>query len=269
MEAYRSGHNGPDSKSGDPEMGPWVRIPPLPPTKVSCFDAKHGAFFIRKVGILPVPLGAPAILNCEFGAMVQAAQAHDALVFDPDGLSISKLDGGNGTISCAQPAADAGILYLEMARSAHGVVFQTVKRFCEKQRHFVLHKIAAGTILYCIDDTVDLRLCGFVDALHFAFVAQIIQGRPGVRHFHAELRRDGKAIGAENILSKSPRLPRRRAVGRGEPEIIRRCMQRQLLQKLPNDDRQTPGVGRADDSNRFVRFFSQDHRRSRWLAQAL
>ena len=31
MEAYRSGHNGLDSKSSDQETGPWVRIPPLPP----------------------------------------------------------------------------------------------------------------------------------------------------------------------------------------------------------------------------------------------
>lgn len=142
------------------------------------------------MGILPVPLGAPAILNCEFGAMVQAAQAHDALVFDPDGLSISKLDGGNGPIPCAQPAADAGILYLEMARSAHGVVFQAIKRFCKKQRRFLFHKVAAGVILYRADDAIDLLFGVFVDALHFAFVAQIEYGGPGVRHFHAELRGD-------------------------------------------------------------------------------
>ena len=30
MEKYRSGYNGPDSKSGCPEMGTWVRIPPSP-----------------------------------------------------------------------------------------------------------------------------------------------------------------------------------------------------------------------------------------------
>ena len=46
VEAYRSGHNGLDSKSSDPEMGPWVRIPPLPPTKSSCFDTKHEDFFL-------------------------------------------------------------------------------------------------------------------------------------------------------------------------------------------------------------------------------
>ena len=31
MDRYRSGHNGPDSKSGSPAMGSWVRIPPCPP----------------------------------------------------------------------------------------------------------------------------------------------------------------------------------------------------------------------------------------------
>lgn len=199
-------------------------------------------------------LRAFTILNREFGAMVQAAKAHDALIFDPNRLFIPDLDGGNGTIPRAQPAADAGILYAEMTCPAHGVVFQTVKRFCEKQRRFVLHKITAGTILYCADDTVDLWLCGFIDALHFAFVAQIIYGRPSVRHFHAELRRDGKTVGFQKILGKFPGLPRRRAIGCGEPKVIRLCTQRQLLQEFPDNARQAPGVGRADDSNRFIRF---------------
>ena len=34
MEWYRSGYNGPDSKSGVPATVPWVRIPPTPP--ISC-----------------------------------------------------------------------------------------------------------------------------------------------------------------------------------------------------------------------------------------
>ena len=33
MEWYRSGYNGPDSKSGVPATVPWVRIPPAPPEK--------------------------------------------------------------------------------------------------------------------------------------------------------------------------------------------------------------------------------------------
>ena len=31
MDRYRSGHNGPDSKSGSLARGSWVRIPPCPP----------------------------------------------------------------------------------------------------------------------------------------------------------------------------------------------------------------------------------------------
>lgn len=166
---------------------------------------------------MPVLLRAFPILNCEFGAMVQTAKAHDAFILDPNRSFFPDLDGGNGTIPCAQPAADTGIFYREMTCPAHGVVFQTVKRFCKKQRRFVLHKITAGTILYCADDTVDLRLCSFIDALYFAFVAQIIDGRPSVRHFHAEFRRDGKTIGVQKILGKSSSLSRRRAVGCGEP----------------------------------------------------
>ena len=33
-ERYRSGYNGPDSKSGVPATVPWVRIPPAPPNKL-------------------------------------------------------------------------------------------------------------------------------------------------------------------------------------------------------------------------------------------
>ena len=46
-EWYRSGYNGPDSKSGVLVTVPWVRIPPTPPTKSSCFDTKHEDFFLH------------------------------------------------------------------------------------------------------------------------------------------------------------------------------------------------------------------------------
>ena len=36
MEAYRSGHNGADSKSVSGATRSWVRIPPLPPT--NCYQ---------------------------------------------------------------------------------------------------------------------------------------------------------------------------------------------------------------------------------------
>lgn len=49
MDRYRSGHNGPDSKSGSPAMGSWVRIPPCPPQKVGNFDRNCLPFlFARK-----------------------------------------------------------------------------------------------------------------------------------------------------------------------------------------------------------------------------
>ena len=48
VEAYRSGHNGLDSKSSDPEMGPWVRIPPLPPTKDVDIDTMSTSSFLSE-----------------------------------------------------------------------------------------------------------------------------------------------------------------------------------------------------------------------------
>ena len=47
VEAYRSGHNGLDSKSSDPEMGPWVRIPPLPPPRDSDIDTMSESLFLH------------------------------------------------------------------------------------------------------------------------------------------------------------------------------------------------------------------------------
>ena len=38
MDRYRSGHNGPDSKSGSRASGSWVRIPPCPPQALKVQD---------------------------------------------------------------------------------------------------------------------------------------------------------------------------------------------------------------------------------------
>ena len=47
MDRYRSGHNGPDSKSGSLARGSWVRIPPCPPyVKISA----PGRGFLHKRG---------------------------------------------------------------------------------------------------------------------------------------------------------------------------------------------------------------------------
>lgn len=42
-EVYRSGHNGPDSKSGSRASGSWVRIPPYPPVR-ACNQADYRLF---------------------------------------------------------------------------------------------------------------------------------------------------------------------------------------------------------------------------------
>ena len=44
MDRYRSGHNGPDSKSGSHVSGSWVRIPPCPPMKNTAVQT--AVFFI-------------------------------------------------------------------------------------------------------------------------------------------------------------------------------------------------------------------------------
>ena len=44
-EWYRSGYNGPDSKSGVPATVPWVRIPPTPP--ISCWKCSIRSVLIE------------------------------------------------------------------------------------------------------------------------------------------------------------------------------------------------------------------------------
>ena len=60
-DRYRSGHNGPDSKSGSRASGSWVRIPPYPPKKsctlvqdfLQCLLFSWGQILIdRKVNVL-------------------------------------------------------------------------------------------------------------------------------------------------------------------------------------------------------------------------
>ena len=46
MDRYRSGHNGPDSKSGSRASGSWVRIPPCPPAKNRWIQRIHRFLFI-------------------------------------------------------------------------------------------------------------------------------------------------------------------------------------------------------------------------------
>ena len=48
MDRYRSGHNGPDSKSGSRASGSWVRIPPCPPTKPLKTKCFQGLFLFDK-----------------------------------------------------------------------------------------------------------------------------------------------------------------------------------------------------------------------------
>ena len=60
-EWYRSGYNGPDSKSGVPATVPWVRIPPTPPAKEPILpDGLFCCFFvvggIRKAALSGMPV---------------------------------------------------------------------------------------------------------------------------------------------------------------------------------------------------------------------
>ena len=59
-EWYRSGYNGPDSKSGVPATVPWVRIPPTPPNNIHPHPGMDVVFLLwvgfesRRLGDMPV-----------------------------------------------------------------------------------------------------------------------------------------------------------------------------------------------------------------------
>ena len=59
-EWYRSGYNGPDSKSGVPATVPWVRIPPTPPNNIHPHLGMDVVFLLwvrfesRRLGDMPV-----------------------------------------------------------------------------------------------------------------------------------------------------------------------------------------------------------------------
>ena len=76
--------------------------------------------------------------------MVQAGKAHDALLFDPDGLFVPELDGRDRAVPGTQTAADAAVLHMEMVRLAHGRIFDAINGLCKPKRHFALHEVASG-----------------------------------------------------------------------------------------------------------------------------
>jgi hypothetical protein len=58
-----------------------------------------------RVPILPVLFGCASILDRKYRTVVQAAQAHCALLFNPGRLFLFHFNGGNRALSGAEPAS--------------------------------------------------------------------------------------------------------------------------------------------------------------------
>ena len=69
-----------------------------------------------------------AILDCKAGAAVQAAQAHDALILDPDRLFIPHFNGLHRALLDAESAANAAILHMKMGGSPYMVIIKGAGR---------------------------------------------------------------------------------------------------------------------------------------------
>lgn len=108
--------------------------------------------------VLAVLAGSVVILDGELGAAVQAAQAHDAALFHPDGPPVPHLDGLVGALPRAEPAANAGIVQREVGRLAHLLVLGKGDPRCEVG-HGAPREVAVLAPLYPPDDLGDLLVC--------------------------------------------------------------------------------------------------------------
>ena len=136
-----------------------------------------------------------------------------------------------------------------MTGSAHRIIFQSVDQLRGENRGFAAHEIPALAVLHLPYHEIDPLLCILIDARNLDRVAQIEQGSPRIRHFHAEERVEGTAPLSHDIVSKSTGLPRRGPIGCSEPRITRVPIKHQPLQEIANYAGQTPGIRRADDAD--------------------
>lgn len=91
-----------------------------------------------------------AVLNGKVRAAVQAGQAHGAALFHPNRTLIPKLDCADGTVFCAQTAADAAVPHRKALRLPHQIVLKAVAELCEAAQY------PRATFYNYFDDKYDL-----------------------------------------------------------------------------------------------------------------
>ena len=100
------------------------------------------------------------VLDRKFWAAVQASEAHDAFLLDPDRLFAPQLDGLHRAFLRAQPTADAAVFHMEMGGAPHLVVVdRRGDPFCDEGRCARNHMAAAMPRANALYQTADLRFC--------------------------------------------------------------------------------------------------------------
>ena len=126
-----------------------------------------------------------AVLDGKLRAAVQAAEAHDASLLDPSRLFLPHFDRLHGAFSGAQPAADAGVLHVEIGRAPHPVVIKRPgDQLREDRRGARPHMAVRAAFAHALYHAVDLRfrvLCVFCDLFRGG---KVKSRRPGIRHLN-------------------------------------------------------------------------------------
>ena len=80
-----------------------------------------------RINILPVVLRSVSVLNCEFGAVMKAGEAHHALFLDPDGFAVRDSDGRHRAVLLAQTASYTAVFHDEIRGPACSVVINRAR----------------------------------------------------------------------------------------------------------------------------------------------
>ena len=202
------------------------------------------------MGVLPVPPGVSAVLDGELRTAVQAAQAHGALLLDPDRPPLPHLDGLYGAVRRTSAAADAALLQAEVGRLPDRSVVEGLREPLREKRGGTGGHPAVGMARTDpADGRVNVRLRGFGESRHLLRGGEVEDGSPGVRHPDGVEGVDGPA--PDRPARHAAGGPRRCAVGDKEAEVA--GMETGLREELLDDAGKAPEIGGRHDAEDVVR----------------
>lgn len=176
------------------------------------------------------------ILNGKLRAVVQAAQAHRALLFHPHRTLVLHTDGMHGALFGAQSAPDTHVARMQMLGFALGII-QGISAQGDRRGNSTGNMATPCPLLYERNQVRHLLLGASHTVRHLLRVGQIEQRRPNIGHTYPERRVQRVPFVSPQKPVRLPRnLPRRGAVS-GYQKAVRgtRNVALQVLQPLAHD----------------------------------